>query len=225
MVMEFSCGRYEVVTEVDKILETFEFKMRSDLSYLVGALADGTIYHNKKHYIYRITYYQKSKDYLSKSIESRIIALFGKPGHYYYDKRKGVNYYEVTSKRIYQIMQKIAHPFKNTEAQTIPEWILKGSEEVHRAFVRGFFDAEGWYHMDQKKFDYRVRFGQANYKILKGIQDILHREGFRCSAILGPYQSKPNAKPYYELHIHGRDQLIRFHKLIKPNHPHKQLQL
>ena len=68
------------------------------LSYLIGALADGSIYYNQKNHIYRIKYYQKSKLYLQNCIESRIYLLFNKRGYYYLDKRKSVYHYEITSK-------------------------------------------------------------------------------------------------------------------------------
>jgi hypothetical protein len=58
------------------------------------------------------------------------------------------------------------------------------------------------------------------YRIIKEILD----ENFHCSEVLGPYKSKETAKPYYELHIHGIKQLIKFREMIKPCHPDKQLQ-
>ncbi|MFX1255965.1 MAG: hypothetical protein ACFFCZ_30440, partial [Promethearchaeota archaeon] len=52
------------------------------MAYLIGALADGSIYHNPKHYVYRVSYYQKSKLYLLNCIEPRIEQLFNKKGHF-----------------------------------------------------------------------------------------------------------------------------------------------
>jgi len=50
-------------------------------------------------------------------------------------------------------------------------------------------------------------------------------QDFKCSDVLGPYQSKPDVKRYYELHIHGINQVKKFHELIRPCHPNKQLNL
>ena len=191
------------------------------LAYLVGALADGSLYHNPKHYIYRVSYYQKLKKYHEKCIEPRIVQLFNRKGHFYYDRRKDVHFYEITSKFVYQRMSEAAGPFKGQQQRRVPDWIQNEPIEVRRAFIQGFFDADGFYTTDEINSDFRVRFGQADYVVLEGIRTILGYDGFRCSNVLGPYQSKPEAKPYYELHLHGCQQVVRFHHLIKPCHPDK----
>lgn len=195
------------------------------LAYLVGALADGYLYHNPKHHICRVSYYQKLKRYHSKCIEPRIVQLFNKHGRFYHDRRKDVYFYEITSKSIYQRMYKAVGPFKGNQQRHVPNWILMGDLDVHRGFIQGFFDADGYYLIEEDDSDFRVRFGQSEYGVLSGIRTILSRDKFKCSNVLGPYQSKPNVKPYFELHIHGRRQVLRFHHLIKPCHPEKQLDL
>lgn len=192
------------------------------LAYLVGALADGSLYHHPAHYVYRVSYYQKSKQYLARCIEPRVSQLFGRVGHYYHDRRKDVYFYEVTSKAVYQVMQNAVGSFKDLVQPSVPRWILDGEQVVGRGFVRGFFDAEGYYFAAPAAADYRVRFGQSAHTVLADVRDILRREGFECSNVLGPYQSKPNVKPYFELHLHGRRQVQRFHELIRPCHPNKQ---
>ena len=200
-----------------------ELNNLDNLAYLIGALGDGSIYHNEKHYVHRVSYYQKSKEYLEKCIEPKILETFGKKGHFYFDQRHGVYFYEITLKKIYKTMKEAAGPFKDKMQPNLPKWILDGNKEVRRSFIRGFFDAEGCYYIKPNASDYRVRFGQADRFILEGVRNILIHDGFTCSAVLGPYQSKPNVKPYYELHIHGRSQVQRFHELIKPSHPNKRL--
>jgi len=122
-------------------------------------------------------------------------------------------------------MKEAIGPFKDKNQRSIPRWILDGGKTVRYAFLRGFFDADGFYYIEPDNSDFRVRFGQVDRVVLEDIRDILYREGFECRDVLGPYQSKPNAKPYYELHIHGQKQVRRFHNLIKPCHPNKQLVL
>ncbi len=114
-----------------------------------------------------------------------------------------------------------ASGFKEKSQRIVPQWILEGNQEVRCAFTRGFFDADGYYHIRPEEADYRVRFGQSDPVVLEGIRDILCREGFKCSKVLGPYKSKQEAKPYYELHLHGRMQMQRFHRKIRPCHPDK----
>ncbi|MFX1508330.1 MAG: LAGLIDADG family homing endonuclease [Promethearchaeota archaeon] len=204
--------------------ESKSIKRHQDiLAYLVGALADGSIYYNPQHYIYRVTFYQKSKQYLTHCIEPCVFQLFDKQGHYYHDNRKDVYYYEVTSKAVYFEMKEAIGSFKDKNQRSIPLWIINGDKAVRHAFIRGFFDADGFYYIKPDNSDYRVRFGQADQLVLENLRDILSQEGFKCSDVLGPYQLKPNAKPYYELHVYGRNQMLRFQDLIRPCHPNKQL--
>ena len=193
-----------------------------NFSYLIGALADGSLYRNEQHYVYRVTYYQHSKDYLLKCIEPRVFGLFGKIGHFYHDKRKDVHYYEITSKKIYQTYAKAVESFKSNTERRVPSWIREGNEEIKYPFIRGFFDADGFYYINPEKHDYRVRFGQSEYYILSDIKEMLSND-FKSSEVLGPYQSKEGVKPYYELHLYSIDQLHKFHELIGACHPEKQL--
>lgn len=192
------------------------------LSYLIGALADGSLYHNKKHYVNRVTYYQHSKEYLLKCIKPRIFKLFGVRGHFYHDQRKDVYFYEVTSKRVYTNFKEAVELFKSDEDRMVPSWIKNGNESIQYSFIKGFFDADGFYHFHPENSDFRVRFGQAEYYILSDIREIL-LNNFKCSNVLGPYQTKTDVKPYYELHLHGINQVYKFRDLIKPCHPNKQL--
>jgi hypothetical protein len=123
------------------------------LAYLVGALADGYLYHNPDHHIYRVSYYQKLKKYHTKCIEPRIVMLFGKRGHFYYASRKGVYFYEITSKTIYQQMYKAADSFKGHNNRSIPNWILNGDKSEQQAFIQGFFDADGYYAINEAASD------------------------------------------------------------------------
>jgi intein/homing endonuclease len=194
----------------------------SEFSYLIGALADGSLYHNQTEYIYRVSYYQHSKEYLLHCIEPRIIKLFNKRGHFYFDARKAVNFYEIVSKEIYNIYKEAIEEFKADIERSIPSWIQAGESKIKYAFISGFFDADGYYHILPENSDYRVRFGQSEYQVLAEIKKILEEE-FRCSEVLGPYKSKEIAKPYYELHIHGIKQVKKFKAIIRPCHPDKQL--
>ncbi|MEJ2250328.1 MAG: LAGLIDADG family homing endonuclease [Candidatus Lokiarchaeota archaeon] len=201
-------------------MQTFIEREKIILSYLIGALADGSLYHNKKSYVYRVTYYQKSKEYHLRCIEPRIEKLFGKKGHFYCDHRKGVYFYEVTSKKVFSIFKEAIEDFKSKGKRRVPSWIRNGASEVQNRFIRGFFDADGFYTLYPKISDYRVRFGQSEYFILADIKEILQPE-FKCSEVLGPYQSKKRAKPYWELHLYGKAQVIKFHEKIRPCHPQK----
>jgi intein/homing endonuclease len=148
--------------------------------------------------------------------------LFNKKGHFYFDTRKAVNYYEVTSKEVYRVYKDAVGEFKAETKCTIPSWIKTGNSLIKHAFVCGFFDADGFYYIVPEKSDYRVRFGQSEYQVLADIKEMLEIE-FRCSEVLGPYKSKEGVRPYFELHIHGFNQLVKFKEKIKPCHPDKQL--
>ncbi|MHA1410950.1 MAG: LAGLIDADG family homing endonuclease, partial [Candidatus Odinarchaeia archaeon] len=140
----------------------------------------------------------------------------------YCDKRNSVYFYEVTSKTVYQRIKNALGGFKAKFQRSVPCWIMNGCESIRLSFIRGFFDADGFYYVKPEKSDFRIRFGQSEFGILKNVKEILDNY-FKCSSVLGPYRSKENVKPYYELHIYGREQVYAFHKLIKPCHPNKQL--
>ncbi len=193
-----------------------------DFSYLIGALADGSLYSNEKYYVNRITYYQHSQEYLKHCIEPRILKLFNKKGHFYFDRRKSVYFYEITSKLIYQIYKKYIGNFKAESDRNIPNWIKYGVKPIQYSFISGFFDADGFYYLVREKQDYRVRLGQSEFQILQDIKEMLN-DRFNCNEVFGPYQSKENVKPYFELHIYGKNEVKKFHRIIKPCHPEKQL--
>lgn len=200
-----------------------EERFKNDqFSYLIGALADGSLYSNKDRYVYRVTYYQHSKSYLLNCIEPRIKKLFNIKGHFYYDSRKSVYFYEITSKEVHQVYNSAIEAFKAEKDRKIPLWIKVSTKSIQLKFICGFFDADGWYYIVPEKYDYRVRFGQSEYYILQDIKEILDTD-LKCSEVLGPYQSKEGVKPYFELHIHGIDQVCKFHEMIKPCHPDKQI--
>ena len=203
--------------------QTYFVRKDDRLAYLIGALADGSIYHNKKHYVYRVTYYQKSLKYLKESIEPLVSKIFDKTGSIYHDKRKDVYFYEIASKEVYHCMLEASEDFKSKETRRVPEWIRGGSHTVRTAFIRGFFDTDGSYCVNYDKYDYRVRFGQIDKQVILDVREILQGLRFKVSELLGPYQYKKDARPYYEIQLHGKHQFLRFSKIIKPRHPEKQL--
>jgi intein/homing endonuclease len=120
-------------------------------------------------------------------------------------------------------MLKASEDFKSKNERCVPDWIKYGSYEIKTAFLRGFFDADGSYCLNRAKYDYRVRFGQVEKQIIRDIKDMLESLGFKTGKLLGPYEYKEDAKPYYEVQVHGRDQVKDFNEIVKPSHPDKQL--
>ena len=100
---------------------------------------------------------------------------------------------------------------------------MNGNKKVKISFVKGFFDADGSYRINQKKHDYRVRFGQVDKQVIVNLKTMLENLGFETSQILGPYQYKEIGKPYYEVQMHGKSQVLKFNTMIKPCHPNKKL--
>ena len=157
-------------------------------------------------------------------IEPRIQKLFNKIGNYYFDQRKSVYFYEIVSKEIYQIYLRYIESFKADVDRSIPSWIKQGNKLLKFNFVSGFFDADGFFYLVPENNDFRVRFGQSEFQVLQDIKEML-KDDFTCSDVLGPYQSKEGVKPYFELHIYGIDQVKKFHRVIKPCHPDKRLEV
>jgi len=93
----------------------------------------------------------------------------------------------------------------------IPNEISKGSNEIKRSFIRGFFDGDG--SADRR----RIRFASVNLKALKKLKKILESFNFNPK-IYGPYKSKKkNRKDIYEIYLMKKEEVNKFISFIKPN--------
>jgi len=70
--------------------------------------------------------------------------------------------------------------------------------------------------------DLRIRFGQSSRSVLARIRVMITAMGMKTGRVCGPYISKEEALPYYELFIYGIDEVRRFFKKVGSEHPDKR---
>ncbi|MEM2959913.1 MAG: LAGLIDADG family homing endonuclease [Candidatus Jordarchaeaceae archaeon] len=182
------------------------------------------MYKNEKEGIYRIRLYQKCKEWLVY-IQQVFEKTFGKKLYLRKDPRKELWYLEVNNKKLYESLIGLL-------SKPVPSSLKNASLEIKRSFIQGVFDAEGGimriekYENDPEKLkkklsDIRIRFGQADRKLLEFIKNTLEKIGISCGQICGPFYKTETSKGYYELNSYGIDNLKKFKLLIGSRHPIK----
>lgn len=110
-----------------------------------------------------------------------------------------------------------------------PNFVLRGSSATKRAYISGFFDAEGSINsLDKyganyfKPKDIRIYFAQANKRVLEELKSMIESFGIKCGNVVGPYVKKGTSTKMYGLIIHGREQCSNFYKTFYVYHPDKK---
>ena len=187
--------------------------------YLVGAIHDGCLVKRRREKKYEIQFYQKCKEWLENSVLPRIERVINKKPKIK-GPRKGVYYIKFSCKNLYVVIEK----FLNN-----PYEILNLDNNSQIAFVRGFFDAEGYVPNSWKKRKkYQIGFSQSGEKIpevLEVVRIILERLGIKC----GKYSIKPPKNfgklKEYSFLVCGKDDVKRFFEIVRPEHPFKSFNL
>lgn len=199
--------------------------MDEEIAYLVGALRDGNFSSIPAQGIYRIRIYQKNKRWLE--LLARIIERkFGKKAGFYYDSRHGVWCLSITSKELFEELMEFCKFTGDQATWLTPTWIVGGAPTVKKAYVRGFFDAEGSINSFEqttlvREKDIRVYLAQANQGVLEEIRSIVAGFGIRCGRVCGPYVKKGTSTGMYALMVHGSTQVLRFFDCFDSSHPDK----
>ncbi len=180
--------------------------MNSDFAYLLGASGDACVYNRESKQEYCIEYEQKNPDWLERSVRPRILKIFGK--HCAVRKRKtGLFRIRLYSKKAYSAFKEaLERPFK----------ILREPETVRRAYVRGFFDAEG--SAPREKTSKRIEFYQKDTRFLRLIHKILRGIGIRPEKIT-------NSREIGQPIIRGKENIRLFKSNIDCEHPDKRAAL
>lgn len=159
-------------------------ELTKDLAYLVGLLRDGTI-NQEKHGEYTCAFYSKNMNFL-KVIKPKIEKLFGlnltieKFGDCY-----GVR---VRSKTLYLFFKIVFDFICPQEKWNTPELIKIADDKIKRAYIGGFFDAEGGIpHLESLKKPKRknlyLKFVQKNKESLIFIKDHLYSLGIESGKV------------------------------------------
>lgn len=100
--------------------------------------------------------------------------------------------------------------------------ILK-SDELAKAFIRGFYESEGsyclCYHKRWNYFNEILVISNTNLGLLKLIQELLRRWGIEFH-IYGPFPRRPE-RSVYALQTAQKELIGRFLKLVEPSIKYK----
>jgi len=95
----------------------------------------------------------------------------------------------------------------------VPAFVKSASIYLQREYVGGLYDAEGSVRRRQAE----IYFSITNKEIYEFVKTVLKSAQIGFSI----YERHRNIKPEYEIYIYGKDDLMRFNKLIKFEHPDK----
>ncbi|MBI2673164.1 hypothetical protein HYX19_02795 [Candidatus Woesearchaeota archaeon] len=126
--------------------------------------------------------------------------------------RKDKNYYQlrVYSRIITQLFKKYFNYKDKTMKGKIPSIILKSPDDVLAAFVKGFFDAEGYVSSTT-----RVALGINNKYIQRQLQLSLLRLGIISSILEYDNRRNPYSKNFrYTLAVDDKESLEKYEKLV-----------
>lgn len=213
---------------IQKQSETDLNVIETNTAYIIGALRDGCFTVNKKYHVYRVRIYQKNKEWLEK-IADKFYQTFGKKPRIEYDRRDGVWCLILDSKSVYDKLLELSEFPGNQKIWKTPKTVLEASQDIKKAYIRGFFDAEGGVpHIEKKKQEQkniRIYFSQVSKNALTELKTLIEEFGIKCGRISGPYFKIGYKHPTYGLRIHGIKEVAKFSVLIGSMHPEKILRL
>ncbi len=158
-------------------------KMEEKLAYLVGALRDGTVSEDCKEYT--VAFYSIDKTYLKK-IRMMIDCVFNlKPKIRRFGDCLGLR---IRSKVIYLFFRIVFEAESKQIYWNTPKIIKKSKNRFKRAYISGFFDAEGSVPRFErlkkiKKKNLYARFVQKNKESLEFIKEELEKNEINCGKV------------------------------------------
>ncbi|UJG39918.1 MAG: hypothetical protein K9W45_08675 [Candidatus Heimdallarchaeum aukensis] len=190
-----------------------------DLSYLVGALRDGSVYYYSRNRSYYTLFYQKYRSWLVHSIGKRITRLFGL--NYSIDEYKRGHYrLRISSKRLYSLwIDQFGFP-REGETQLhwdVPRLILDSDLLTQSYFLRAFFDTEGDVSPSSSS-TYYLGLSQKNTTVLYQLKSLLSSFDIKTSSI-HLADKKSNT---YRFSIVGKEEIFKFRDKIGSEHPVKK---
>jgi len=196
-----------------------------DLVYFVGILRDGVLTERKDKGEYVVEIYQKNTEWLEKTIKPLVKKLFGIDVKIsYQNKNRGrIGRIRIYSKIIYLFLKEVfEHPDTNKQKSCwkTPSIILKADLDVQKAYVQGFFDAEGYINKSNSKIILAQAWNKEGDSPLDDIKKILEKLNIKCS-IITKIDKRPNRKPLQILGIYNKEGVLKFIKEIGSRHPAK----
>jgi len=201
-------------------------KTTPEIASLFGhALGDGHIKKDKNQF----QYFNKAKE-LTVNVVTCIKQIFSiEPTLHFRDDSEIYCIYAPSIVARILVMLGAPEGRKTTRDFRLPEWIVKGSVEVKKAFIRALFDDEGWVGITQSSF--AIGFGQnkkesliENHRIyMNQIVSIIYDLGIKTSEIFKRSSDKDSIQLGFK--IMGRDNIKKFLDQINFIHNIKQEKL
>jgi intein/homing endonuclease len=162
---------------------------------------------------------------LHKNVLDIISKLFG---FYKYSEYE----HKVKKRRFNVIVGEILHfagvPKGNKIIQSFPtpRWILNGSKEIKKSFIRALFDDEGTVKVSSHeiliKFSKNEKYIDSLQKFMEQIKQLLEDLGIEVTSIRKENIGKNGRTIQLVLGIHGYKNFIKFSEEIKFHHKQKQ---
>ncbi len=157
----------------------------------------------------RITFFEQNKE-VALSYKNKLEKYFGIDIGYRFRKSKNYHQLRITSRPLVRLIRCEFPEIKKALNSEISDKILKSKDNVVASFLRGLFDAEGYFSKNQ-----RVGIGINNKLLVKQLQMLLLRYSIISSFLEYDNRKNPYSKNVrYTLEISERKSLKLFKKKI-----------
>jgi intein-encoded DNA endonuclease-like protein len=185
----------------------FPQNLDEDLAYVLGSMRDGSLIYSKdKKYWVRI-YDNKNSTWL-EVLSDMLESLFEVKFHLRFQKKFDEKYLDISCKNLFYFIKNLVDGKLHEDVPTI---IKNSDKKIKKAYISGFFDAEGYVpYPTVKNKRFRIAFNQKNKNSLLFIKETLETLGIKCSKI-----------SQHVLSIYGKKNLIKFYNDFKIKNPEK----
>lgn len=172
--------------------------------FVFGASHDGIVYYREDKNEYGLEIDQKSLQWL-ETVQKYLIKAYNKKSRIRKTK-KGYFRLNVYSKNIYLELRRF---------HKSPDLVLKQNKKFHIGFLKGIFDAEGSIRFER----YHITLSSKNPKTISVVMKLLHTFSIKTGK---PFKDRNSviSIPFY-----GKENIIKFEKLIGFRHPDKKKRL
>lgn len=186
-------------------------ELSPQLAYLLGAMRDGSLIKSKgKHWV---RLYDSAHSRWIENVQKIFEQIFEIKLHIRYQKHIQEKYLDVSSKPLYHMINIMVDGKLH---KSVPKIIQNSRLEIQKAYISGFFDAEG--HVPSEKVKnkrFRVTFTQKDESALRFIISVLEKElEIKCSSISN-----------YSFAIYGESMVKKFHHNFRLLNPTKSERL